>query len=210
LYIVIVTGGIGSGKSTATRHLGRRGALTVSLDEMMHALLIDNAEMCRGLIDAFGEDILDESGAVIPSKLAARAFNDEESTELLDSLTHPYVSEVAFAAVNRAQSACVPFSDAPVFVIEVPLPDKASDLLKAADEIIAIIAPRDVRMARLAAKGFTLADSTNRLARQLDQDDFIALSDTVIQNDGSLAKLHETLDRWWEARAMTGWCNERR
>ena len=80
MYTVMVTGGIGSGKSKLVELLCERGAVSIDLDEINRGLITSNAMLISELAARFGEEILDEDGAVIPARLARLAFVDEQSS----------------------------------------------------------------------------------------------------------------------------------
>ncbi len=207
MYTVVVIGGIGSGKSSVMRFFEDKGALVLSLDQITHDLLEDDEELRGELAEAFGEDILDADGMVCRLKLAEAAFCDEASTELLNSITHPYIMRNAFAAINRAQSPCIPLHVAPVLAIEVPLPDKASDIIALADEVICVHAPDELRTERLADRGLEREDIANRLDRQVSQDTLLDMADTLIDNGGTQEELQSQLEQWWLGREANEWKN---
>ena len=91
MYTVMVTGGLGSGKSTLCKLICEHGAMSMNLDEIYRGLLESNENMIADLADRFGDDILDDSGMVIRSKLAEEAFSDEQSTKDLNAITFPYI-----------------------------------------------------------------------------------------------------------------------
>lgn len=204
MYKVIVAGNIGSGKSSVVAHLGDLGALVVSLDAINNVLLADDENMRSELVDAFGSAILDESGAIDHAALAREAFVDEASTDLLNSISHPYISHKLDEVVSQAECGCLPY-DAPVLVMEVPLLAGSQDLMDLADEVLVVTAPREVRFQRLLARGLTAEDIENRMARQPEQEELEALATTVFDNSGSLADMNHELDFWWLSRNMTGW-----
>ena len=67
MYTVMVTGGIGSGKSKLVELLCERGAVSIDLDEINRRLISSNTMLIDELAERFGEEILDEDGAVVPS-----------------------------------------------------------------------------------------------------------------------------------------------
>ena len=200
MYTVMVTGGIGSGKSTLCDMLCERGAISIDLDEINRTLLSTNGAYVRDLANRFGEDILDETGCVITSELAQRAFADEQSTKDLNAISFPYITEVATDYILDVH--CTPRSDAEVLVVEVPLLTEAPDLAKLADEIIAVSAPSDMRLSRAVQRGMDASDAIRRMSLQANDTEREAIADTVCKNAATLDELSAWVDAWWSERGF--------
>ena len=90
MTILGITGGSGSGKTTALNAIRSRGALVLDCDAIYHELLQSDAELISGLQEAFPGCVLD--GRVDRGLLAAAVFSDPEALEALNRLTHPRVT----------------------------------------------------------------------------------------------------------------------
>lgn len=198
MYTVMVTGGLGSGKSTLVELLCKLGATSIDLDEINRSLLATNADMVAELSERFGVDILDEDGAVIASELARRAFADEQSTKDLNDISFPYITEVATGYVLGDE--CVPMSDAKVLVVEVPLLTEVPEFAKLADEVIAVVAPSDLRLSRAVKRGMDATDALRRMNMQAADEQRIAIADTVCENISTQDELAAWADAWWQER----------
>ena len=208
MYTVVVTGGIGSGKSAVCDYLSDRGAHMISLDRIGHAVL-EHEDVREQLVDAFGRGILDEDGRIDRAALAQVAFKDEVATETLNSITHPAILEQALKNITMLETPCVPVSDAPLTVIELPIVPTGTDdlgsILGLADEVIAVTANRETREERLFARGLTPDDIVARMAAQPGDEAYAAVANVVIDNSGTLEELHEELDRWWQEHEAACW-----
>ena len=131
MYTVMVTGGIGSGKSKLVELLCERGAVSIDLDEINRALISGNAMLISELAARFGEEILDEDGAVIPARLAHVAFASEQATHDLNAISFPYIMQAATNYILNVE--CAPRTDAKILVVEVPLLTEAPDFARLAD-----------------------------------------------------------------------------
>ena len=80
MRVVMITGGIGSGKSTLRRLLCEKGAVSIDLDAIARTLMDNEPAVAVALADEFGPQILDEEGAVIRSELARAAFSSAAAT----------------------------------------------------------------------------------------------------------------------------------
>lgn len=198
MYTVMVTGGLGSGKSTLCKFICEHGAMSMNLDEIYRGLLESNENMIADLADCFGDDILDDSGMVIRSKLAEEAFSDERSTKDLNAITFPYI--MAMTNDYLLDVHCVPCSSSKILVVEVPLLTEVPEFAQLADEIIAVNVPSDVRLQRAVARGMNPADALRRLQVQPTDAERDAIADTICDNSGTEDDLRAWADAWWEER----------
>jgi dephospho-CoA kinase len=177
-----VTGGIGSGKSTATAFLAELGAAAVSADELVHHLLEEQAIISR-VERHFGGGVLEDEQIVRPA-LANVVFNDAGELVWLESLLHPHVKRLILAWA-REQEARRPRP--PLLVAEVPLLFE-SEMTDVFDYILLVTAPEAARRKRLSAK-VTEAEFTRRAARQRPEAEKALHSDFVAENVGSRERL---------------------
>lgn len=189
---IFVTGGIGSGKSTLMHFFEKQGAGVLLADEVGHENLF-NEDMKAELVDAFGSEILDTKGEIIRSELATRAFSTPENTKLMDSITQP-----------RLYDGCLRHLDDlgkthKVVVLEMAILDGRDDFYKHADIVIAVTTSPEVRIKRLMeSRGFSEEDARNRLARQVPEEQRLAIADVVFTNDGTLEEFEAQIQTWWD------------
>lgn len=189
---IFVTGGIGSGKSTLMHFFEKQGAGVLLADEVGHENLF-NEEMKAELVDAFGSEILDTKGEIIRSELATRAFSTPENTKLMDSITQP-----------RLYDGCLRHLDDlgkthKVVVLEMAILDGRDDFYKHADIVIAVTTSPEARIKRLMeSRGFSEEDARNRLARQVPEEQRLAIADVVFTNNGTLDEFEAQIQTWWD------------
>jgi dephospho-CoA kinase len=181
-----LTGGLGSGKSTALAALGRLGAMTLSTDAVVHELYERDAEL-RDLVVARWGDQVAPGGTVDRAVIAKRAFADPAERQWLEQQIWPRVAQAVIdfrAAADKAQPA------PPAAVVETPLLFEAG-MDGAYDASIAVIADEDVRAARAAARGHHSVDE--RAARQLTQQEKADRATYVVVNSGTVEDLEREL-----------------
>ena len=198
MIVVMITGGIGSGKSTLRRMLCEKGAVSIDLDAIARTLMDSEPAMVAALADEFGPQILDEEGCVIRSKLARAAFASEAATRAMNAITFPYIMEEATEYILNVH--CTPRTNAPVLVVEVPLLTEAPQLAELADEVIAVEVPPLVRLARCVERSMDPQDAANRIARQPGDAERAALATAICNNTGTEADLQAWVDTWWDAK----------
>ena len=193
MYTVMVTGGIGSGKSKLVELLCERGAVSIDLDEINRALISGNAMLISELAARFDED-----GAVIPARLAHVAFASEQATHDLNAISFPYIMQAATNYILNVE--CAPRTDAKILVVEVPLLTEAPDFARLADEVIAVTAPSDLRLARAVARGMDASDVLARMRAQPTDAERVLIADTVCENICSIEELGDWVDAWYDER----------
>lgn len=205
MYLAVVTGGIGTGKSTVTKRIDHLGGFTISLDEVYHVLLEEDEDMRAELIDTFGAAIADEDGFIVRPRLAAVALCDEESTRRLEEITHPRIRAALMESIDRAMDTCMPDPSVHMVAVEVPLFERDSEIGAIADEVIVVTSPIEARLTRLMTKGLEPEDIANRLDRQPSDEEWLAMADTVFENDSTIEVLEAMVDSWWSERSIEGW-----
>lgn len=183
-----LTGGIGSGKSTALAALEELGAATLSADAVVHELL-GTEEMRAALVARLGPQALDAAGEVDRAAVARLVFDSAEDRAWLEGLLWPRVG-ARIAAWRAEVDARQPRP--PAAVVEVPLLFEAG-MESVFDTTIAVLADEPLRERRAAARGH--AAVAERSARQLRQDEKAARAAHVVRNDGTREELRAELSR---------------
>ncbi len=189
---LFVIGGMGAGKSSATRALLDQGIPLIDLDKVGHDIL--KWEVVKEeLAEAFGDDIFDAEGEVIRPKLAAKAFKTPADTRKLNRITMPRIEESYTETLQEIEA-----SGAPAVVVEYSaFKNRESSLAYSADVVIAILAPTDVRIERAVASGFDEDDVRRRIARQITDADRVEAADVVFNNNSTKEELYNKVLDWW-------------
>jgi dephospho-CoA kinase len=188
---IAVTGGIGSGKSTALEVFRRLGAAVQSSDEVVHEVL-SQPDVTDQVRRRFGDGVLDASGAVDRAALGAAAFADDGGIAFLESLIHPRVGAARRAWEDAERRRTPP---PPLLVCEVPLLFEAG-LADQFDAVLVITAPEAIRRERVESRG---QGFSARSGRQIPEEEKIRRADRYLVNDGSVADLEAwTAERFEE------------
>ncbi len=193
MRILLITGGLGAGKTTAVAYFVGRGAVVHSLDEIAHDVLAAGTPGLARVVREFGPGVLSADGSLDRAALAEIAFSCKESAERLNAIVHPLV----VAETRRRLDSSVAGERPPAaIVLEVPLLAEVPELGDLADDILAISAPVEERVARAVARGMDETDARHRIACQADDVAREALADHVIVNDGDAARFRDALRRY--------------
>ena len=192
-----LTGGIGAGKSVASRRLSALGAVVIDHDELARTAVAPGTAGLDAIAEAFGQGVLTSDGALDRAALAAIVFADDEQRARLDAIVHPVVRRLA---AEREAVAAVTDHGA-VVVHDVPLLVETGQA--AGFHLVAVVhAPALLRVERLVTlRGMTLTDAEARVAAQADDETRLAAADVVLDGTGSDADLEAQVDELWDRLA---------
>ncbi|CAM4233554.1 MULTISPECIES: dephospho-CoA kinase [Corynebacterium] len=189
MYMIGLTGGIGSGKSTVAALMRQRGFPVVDADQVARDNMEPGSPVLAAVAEEFGADLLGPDGTLDRAELARRAFASEEATQRLNAITHPAIraeSARRFAALEAAGERAAVY-DMPLLV-ELGM-DQDMDMTVVVD-----VNPEE-RVRRLVAhRGLDEADARNRIARQIPDVERRAAADVVLDNNGTEDKLAQQVD----------------
>ncbi len=194
MYVVGLTGGIASGKSTVSVLLAANGAGIIDADRIGHEIIMKGAEGYRQLLEAFGDGILGDDGEISRPKLAALVFGDKEKVARLNAITHPLIGKEMFRRMEgfrreKGEGAIVVYDAA--LLIE----SGARDML---DILVVVAADPQVQIERLERdRDMPAEEAQRRISSQLNLEDKLAHADYVIENEGSLKDLENKVDELW-------------
>jgi dephospho-CoA kinase len=180
-----LTGGMGSGKSTALEALRRLGADVISSDAVVHELY-EGEQLRDAVVARFGVEVA-PGGVVDRAAVARCAFATEEDRKWLEGQVWPLVGARVAVWLEQARTRQ---PAPPAAVVEVPLLFEAG-LEQLYDATIAVISDESVRQQRAAARGHAVVDE--RAARQLPQGEKAQRATFVVHNDGTEAELQREL-----------------
>ena len=176
-----LTGGIGSGKSTASNFFEAFGSFVINADEEAKKLMSSNETVQHELIAEFGTDIIDVSGQINKAKLAKIAFQDEDHQQTLNSVIHPYIYDSIDNQFNRVLKN----GKFDIFIVDGALIFESGYDVHM-DYIIVVTALLKNRIERaLGRKTLSRDEILKRINLQWSEEEKVNLADFVIHNDGS-------------------------
>lgn len=158
---MLLTGGIGSGKSIVARMLQVMGYKVYDCDSWAQWLMRHDKDLVRQLKQAFGDEIYHADGTIDRTRLGSIAFADSQALSTLNGLVHPAVKRHISQWLRRLQH-----QGATVAFVESAIP-RTSGLDKMTDEVWHVTAPQQVRVNRVVARsGITPQQVLERMAAQ--------------------------------------------
>jgi len=193
MIAVGLTGGIGSGKSTAAAMLVERGAVLVDADQLARQVVAPGTDGLQRVVERFGPAIVLADGTLDRPQLASIVFADEGARRDLNAIVHPAVG------VLMAERLTALHTTDNVVVLDVPLlvEGGARDRYPVAG-VLVIDTPVDLAIERLVgSRRMDRADAERRVAAQASRAQRLAMADYVIVNMGTLEELALMVDRAW-------------
>jgi len=193
MFIIGLTGGILSGKSTVAQMLVEKGAGHVDADKMGHEAYEPHTKTWQKVIDAFGTGILKDNEEIDRQKLGDIVFNDPESLARLNRIVHPQIGRLVMEELEKLRSKGVD-----VVVIEAILLIEAR-WTNIVDEVWVTVAPEETVLKRLQNRsGLSEEQARARIRAQLSSEERAKYGDVVINTDCDLSEVRATVDELWQ------------
>ena len=192
MFVVGLTGGIGSGKTTFASLLSERGAQIIDADGLGRDALRPDQPAWHSVVSQFGDEILQANSLEIDRKrLAAIVFSEPHKLSALNAIVHPAILKAIADHLERlARTDEVVVLDA-ALIAELGLESSL-------DVMVAVTAARGTRKERLQrSRGMDPLDIEARMNAQMNPGEVAARADMVVRNDGSLEALVDEADRVW-------------
>lgn len=188
-----VTGGIGSGKSTASRRLARLGAVVIDADQVAREVVEPGEATLDRLRGRFGDSIIRADGGLDRAALAAIVFDDADELAALDAITGPPIARRV--ALRRQQTGL----DA-VSVYDMPLLVERGLWVHEHVTVVVETEP-EVRVRRLVEhRGLSEGDARRRIAAQASDAQRRVVADVVLDNGGIPSALEAAVEGLWTDR----------
>ena len=184
-----LTGGIGSGKSTAARMFADLGAIVIDADAIAKEVLEPGQVGYESVVNNFGEEILDSSGNIDRVVLAGKVFGDTTKLKELEEIVHPAVANKVAQIRESLPAGAIIIYDTPLLI--------EKSLQQQFDQVIVVLAPEALRTQRLLARGLAQNDIIARMSNQATDEQRREIANYVIDNSSTLVELREEVQKVW-------------
>lgn len=190
MFLIGLTGGIAAGKSTVAKRWVEHGAIEIDADDLAREAVATGSKGLQQVVAAFGPEVLDAEGALDRKALASVIFGDENKRQLLNSILHPIIKQLARERLSA-------FSAADIVVYNVPLLVEANvdyDF----DLVVTVEAPLEQQIKRLVEnRGLSEAEAKQRIEAQAKPIERAARSDRILNSNQDLSFLLRDADALW-------------
>ena len=183
MFTVGITGGIATGKSTATDFFTKKGIDIIDADKISRDLQKKGQISYEAIVKKYGSEVLTNTDELDRKKLREIAFKNEEDKKWLEELMHPLIREKILEAFGNINSKWAIYS--------APLWSSKNKF----DRVLVVDAPENLQIERIANRD----KSTKKIAQsiiktQMNRKERISYSDDLIINDGSIKDFYKKLD----------------
>jgi len=191
-YIIGLTGGIGSGKSTVAELFGTLGATVIDADAIAHALTAPGGSAMQAIRTAFGEDYIDAEGALDRAKMRNLVFADPAAKKNIEAILHPLIR----AESDRLSAT----ASGPYVILMIPLLVESGGAKPPGRDryrrIAVVDCPAEIQVARVMARsGLSEPQVRAIMAAQASREQRLAAADDVIDNAGLAQALRPQVER---------------
>ncbi len=181
-YVVGLTGGIGSGKTTVAERLEALGASVIDTDRIARSLTGPGGAAMAAVRDAFGAEYVDPSGALDRAAMRARAFGDQAARARLESILHPMIRAHSDREIARAHG--------PYALLVVPLLFETGGYAGRVQRVAVVDCDEHLQLRRTMARSRLDAQTVRRImGAQWPRWRRLQMADDVVWNGGDAAAL---------------------
>ena len=188
MFVLGITGGIGSGKSTVSGILRDKGLLVLDADEISKKVTEPGGKAIPAIAEEFGPRAVGANGVMNRKAVSSIVFSDKKKLDDLSTIIHRFVFEEMEEQVEMEKekgTKCV--------VLDVPIPVRRfTDMC---DQIWVVTCDKDVRLARLAKRGLEKEEALRRIDMQMSDDEYCSLGDFAIDNSWDMESLNDKVNK---------------
>ncbi|MGN1271518.1 MAG: dephospho-CoA kinase [Lactobacillus sp.] len=189
-YILAVTGGIATGKSTADQFFESKNIPIVDCDKIAHDLMKPKNASWQAIRDAFGAEYLNDDQTINRKKLGQLVFSDKTALNRLNKLTHPLIFDKTIQKVKSYQNEDLVILDVPLYF------ESGWNKRAIANSVLVITLPEATQIKRLMQRnGLTDQEAKMRIKSQMPLDEKAQLADFVVENTGTIEELENKLEQ---------------
>jgi|LauGreSuBDMM15SN_2_FD.fasta_scaffold102248_2 dephospho-CoA kinase len=189
MFLVGLTGGIASGKSTVATLLADYDVEIIDADEIAREVVIPGSDGLNQVIREFGPQILEKDGTLSRAELAGIVFSDPVKRAVLERILHPLIKECTLGRISQSDSAVV------VYVVPLLVEAKVDYPF---DLVVTIEAGSETQIRRLVEiRSMTTEDAAARISAQASEAERVARADVRIDGSLSLKDLEIAVSKLW-------------
>ena len=192
MFIIGLTGGIGSGKSAAAKILKELGLKVIDLDQITHELMMPSELGYIEIKKEFGEKYIDTKGAIDRKLLREEIFSSLDLKKRIESILHPIIFEECNKQLNLLKHE-------KYIVLVIPLLFETKNYISLIDEALLIDCDLETQIERVMKRDSVSKALANRIIKnQMNRQEKQLLADKVILNDGNINHLKTQLDIYYK------------
>lgn len=198
MYVIGLTGGIASGKSTVSGILSQLGAFILDADQIAHAVMEPGCPAWEDIVNTFGKAVLLADRTIDRRELGNIVFHDKSARNRLEEIMHPRIKQCIEDKIKEYARR-----DGKILVLDIPLLYEVG-WQELASEVWIVYVDSDTQLQRLMHRsGLSPDEAAVRIAAQMDLAAKARLADVVIDNNGDLQHTRgQVFDAWEKAMGL--------
>ena len=183
-----LTGGIGSGKSTAAKIFSSLGITVIDADQIAHQLTQSGTESFNKIKELFGNEFITHNGELDRRKIAKYIFSNPSKKLALENILHPVIKHNMLQEIEE-------LSHKNYIILEIPLLIETG-FIDIVDRILVIEADTKIKIKRIQQRDDrTEAQIKSIMSHQIDREQRLEQADDILDNNGSLDDLRNSIER---------------
>ncbi|OQO71540.1 dephospho-CoA kinase [Enterococcus villorum] len=189
-YVLGLTGGIATGKSTAAAVFLKHGIPVIDGDIIAREVVEPNTQGLRSLVQEFGEVILKKDGTLDRGALAKIIFHSDRRRKKLDKLLDPFIRHAIKEQIREKKA------NYPLVVVDIPLLFEGH-YEEEVDAVAVVYLPEDLQVQRLMKRNqLSYEDATQRIQSQFSIEEKKERADIIFDNRRSKEELTQQIENW--------------
>jgi dephospho-CoA kinase len=189
MFLVGITGGIASGKSTVAAMLGKFDSQIIDADDIAREIVLPGSDGLSKVVAEFGPQILEQDGSLSRAELAKLVFEDPEKRQALEGILHPLIKARTLERIGQSKSDIV------IYIVPLLVEARVDYPF---DFVATIEAGTDNQIRRLIDnRGMSFEEANARITAQASEAERVARADVRIDGSLALADLEVAVSKLW-------------
>ncbi len=189
-FVLGITGGIATGKSTAVEVFQKYDFPIVDGDQVARQVVEPGTPGGAAVVSEFGDDILQKNGSLDRKKLGRIVFSDKQKLDRLNQILNPYIRSEILRQIEKGKS------EAPLVIADIPLMYEGH-YDHYMDQVAVVYLPEEIQLERLMKRdNLSLEEASKRIKSQLSMEEKRRRADIFFDNQGTIQQLQEQITSW--------------
>ncbi len=189
MFVIGITGGIGTGKSSVAGLCREAGIPVLDADKISHSITEPGGSAIPEISEKFGPDYINPDGSLNRKKMSDYVFRNKKALDQLSLIIHHHTLKQMGIYLEQLEA-----SGEKVVVLDVPIPVKEG-FLDRCNQVWNVRADEKIRLERLKKRGVDHAEAKRRMAVQLSPEQYSELADLDIENNQDFDQLRKEVNR---------------